>query len=196
MGTLLQPHPPHRTPHRQGRRRPAVATAPSGDPAAPRRPRRRLSLGAARRRGTSLSLNMAAELRGGWEVSGTPVEVSGGRGRDRGRAAPRRLLRAGSTAGARSTVGLSRRRVRGGGPRHGGEGNREAWRRARGGRGLRGQARARAVRGLSARSTFLGPQLVVSGVAPAAPQRQMPSLNFPGRANPAAGASAGCSPID
>lgn len=48
-----------------------------------RRRRRRLSLGAARRRDASLGLNMAAALRGGREVSGTPVEVS--EGRDRGR---------------------------------------------------------------------------------------------------------------
>lgn len=42
-----------------------------------------MSLGAARRRDASLGLNMAAALRGGREVSGTPVEVS--EGRDRGR---------------------------------------------------------------------------------------------------------------
>ncbi|KAK2537062.1 Tmem168 [Columba guinea] len=67
-------------PNAPSRVRPGLAAAPSWAPAAPRAPPagRRLSLGAARSRGASLGLNMAAALRGGREVSGTPVESTNG----------------------------------------------------------------------------------------------------------------------
>lgn len=169
-------------PNAPSRVRPGLAAAPSCAPAAPRAPPagRRLSLGAARSRGSSLGLNMAAALRGGREVLGTPVEVSAGRGH---------LPRAGGTTGTRGPSGLRPDLLR---PR-GEAGTNGAGGLA--GRGLLGQARAGRgpVRGAAApagnpRWAALSRRAAAAAPVPWGPA---PALNFPGRA----GASGGCPPV-